>query len=698
MGTDLHLILGLAVTTAASAARIPPIPDAAPSADGGRAQCSLTPPATADVVLSSPSSASSSNPHPFKHTRHVLPPPPPPPSPLLLDPLPTSSQNLSAPSSASDSASSPLSSGRQRIPKAMVVVARAVVPPDYGSAATTTSTLPEHLQGLLPEHCPTVTAAKRAIRRRLVLRMPRLVTHGSVASGTDGVIGSPPHPAGVVASTTDSVTPGEVLQLLARRGTGLMGWVGPAAMRPVPAAAATASAAAAVAATRGHTETNTNASSAAVTAAPVGASSTPCAAVLGNEDRTGCGPYAISLLQGLPVVYEDEHMAVVIKPPGIATQGSGSETVHGRLKYCLRPTTLVGALNRPQQVHRLDASTGGLLMVAKTHHALRVLTADLRHRRISKRYCALVNGELYGSGTINTPLSGKSCLTSFRVVRTALASATAMVPVTSFTTAAIANGALAVPPATGCSSASAAAVIASANTANSGRQQRTLSKVLLWPHTGRTHQLRKHMAYLGTPILGDPRYRGVMRNVAQDQCLAAADSAAADTSGVAGSTCRSAAATASASLGNEVAGLGDSTSEGELELKGIGADEMGDGELLVKVSAAEGRPHHALVNAEMGRSYLHAEAGNEDCEVYRPPADVGWVLAVTAAAAAEVERSGGSSSDFGVLADGFPVSLCLWAVGLRFHHPGSGRNIEVDISEWADVVYEEIFRRDTAVA
>ncbi|GIL53564.1 hypothetical protein Vafri_9142 [Volvox africanus] len=677
MGTDLHLFLGLAVTTAASGARLPSIPAPAPTGAGGKGQCSPTPPSTADAEPPSLSStASSSNPHSFNQNeaddtfRHdkarmthlpsaPRPLPLPPPPPLLLDPPSPSSQNLLAPSSASDLASSQPSSGRQRIPQAMVVLARAVVPPDYGPATTTTTTtLPEHLHRLLPEHCPTVTAAKRAIRRRLVLRIPRLATHGSVASGTDAVTGGPPHPAGVVASTRDTVTPGEVLQLLARRGTGIMGWVGPAAMRSVPTAAAAAAA-------RGHNETNTN---------------------------------------GLPVAYEDEHMAVVIKPPGIETQGSGSETVHGRLKYCLRPTTLVGALNRPQQVHRLDASTGGLLMVAKTHHALRALTADLHHRRMSKRYCALVKGELNGSGTINTPLSGKPCLTSFRVLPTASASATAMVPVTSLATAAIDKGALAVPPATGCSSASAAAVVTAANTANGGRQQRMLSKVLLWPHTGRTHQLRKHMAYLGTPILGDPRYRGLARKVAGDRCLAAAGSAAAaaaaDTSGVAGSTCHSAAATASASFGKEIAGVGDSSFERELVLRGTGADDMSDEELAVKVlSAAERRPEHALTSAEMGRSYLHAEAGNEDCEVYRPPADVGWVLAVTAAAAAaEVEGSGGSSCDVDVLGDGLPVSLCLWAVGLRFRHPDSGKNIEVDISEWADVVYEEIFRRDTAAA
>ncbi|GIL84907.1 hypothetical protein Vretimale_9737 [Volvox reticuliferus] len=595
----------------------------------------------------------------------------------------------------------------------MVVVAQAVVPHDYGSnsnsgnAATTVPTsitnaaqLPEFLQRLLPEHCPTATAAKRAIRRRLILRIPGFATHGSVASANDGMSGIPPHPAGVVATMTDAVTPGEVLQLLARRGTGIMGWVGVGAMRPAAAAAA------ADAAARGNTEINTNMTSAAVVAAPARAACTG-AVIIEGDDQTGRGT-GISWLQGLPVAYEDEHMAVVIKPPGIETQGPGSETVHGRLKYCLRPTTLVGALNRPQQVHRLDASTGGLLLVAKTHHALRVLAADLRQRRMIKRYCALIKGELSGSGTINKPLSGKPCSTSFRVVRTAEASATAMVPMTYCTTAAIANGALATPPATGCNDAAAVVVAAAAaSIANGRRQHRTLSKVLLWPHTGRTHQLRKHMAYLGTPILGDPRYRTVARSIVPDRCAAAADlaAAAADDSGIAGGICCSAAAVVSSTFLREEEISRNLEPEGEFGLSGAQGG-MKDEEPVVNVSAAAGRPEGAPINAEISRSCLHTEheAGKEVCEVHRPPANVGWVLAVAAAAAAaaaaaEMEGSGSSSScDVDVLADGSPVSLCLWAVGLRFRHPDSGRNVEVDISEWADVVYEEILRRDTAIA
>ncbi|GIL84908.1 hypothetical protein Vretifemale_13489, partial [Volvox reticuliferus] len=266
------------------------------------------------------------------------PPPPPPPPPLLsppplLDTQPPSPQAcLPAPHSPPHSPphSNPLQpfSVRQRIPQAMVVVAQAVVPHDYGSnsnsgnAATTVPTsitnaaqLPEFLQRLLPEHCPTATAAKRAIRRRLILRIPGFATHGSVASANDGMSGIPPHPAGVVATMTDAVTPGEVLQLLARRGTGIMGWVGVGAMRPAAAAAA------ADAAARGNTEINTNMTSAAVVAAPARAACTG-AVIIEGDDQTGRGT-GISWLQGLPVAYEDEHMAVVIKPPGIETQGPG---------------------------------------------------------------------------------------------------------------------------------------------------------------------------------------------------------------------------------------------------------------------------------------------------------------------------------------------------------------------------------------
>ncbi|GLC34273.1 hypothetical protein PLESTM_000176900 [Pleodorina starrii] len=548
------------------------------------------------------------------------------------------------------------------IPQAMVVVAQVTVPPECGPAAP----LPELLKRLVPEHCPSVTAAKRTLRRRLVLRIPPPPTRGSetpaagatahlddippstaagpfsedAASAADGAseaaasggsaVGSPPHPSGEVLSTTDYCRPGDVLQLLARRGTGIMGWVG--------AAVATAK----DNYNRGGGGGGMNADAAA---------------------GSGSGAAAAASLQGLPVAYEDEHLAVVIKPPGIGTQGSGPGTVQGRLKYCLQPTELVGALNRPQQVHRLDAPTGGLLLVAKTHVALRGLAADLHHRRMTKRYCALVKGERSGSGTIDMPLSGKPCVTSYTVVHTS-----------------------AVPPLAPPPDATTAGPAAQETAGDCGRLQRTaLTKISLWPHTGRTHQLRKHMTYTGTPILGDLRYRGA-RDSADPRVTCASNTAGSEGAGGDGGSDRRVSASgddAAAGSGNE----SDASVSGEElwpEVKGEGP--TGDGARAGATAVGAG-------TGDASSSKCGGEDGDADREVHRPPADTDWALAVAAAAAAAAPARGGGGD---YLADGSPVSLCLWAVGLSFRHPVTGRRLEVDIADWAEAVYDNILQRDAA--
>jgi hypothetical protein len=118
-----------------------------------------------------------------------------------------------------------------------------------------------------------------------------------------------------------------------------------------------------------------------------------------------------------------------------------------------------GVLYRPQEIHRLDAETGGLLVCAKTAPALRVLSAAFRQRAVKKRYRALVRGALDGCGRVTLELGGKACWTEFRAV----------------------------------------AVHASALCGS-------VTTVDLWPHTGRLHQLRRHMALIGHPILGDVKY------------------------------------------------------------------------------------------------------------------------------------------------------------------------------------------------
>ena len=196
-------------------------------------------------------------------------------------------------------------------------------------------------------------------------------------------------------------------------------------------------------------------------------------------------PYPASLPE-LAVAYEDDHCAVVVKPERIATVGGSKKfewTAERMAPYFTRPCVdTPGALARPRPVHRLDQSTGGLLLIAKTRLAAAELGRAFEDRQPRKRYRAVLGGRLGGVfptkgddddddkvshpetahplGVIDTPLSGKPCTTEWRVVRDAQCDTHARVTL-----------------------------------------------VDMWPKTGRTHQLRRHAAEtLRAPILGDERY------------------------------------------------------------------------------------------------------------------------------------------------------------------------------------------------
>ncbi|CAM9462996.1 unnamed protein product [Ectocarpus sp. 6 AP-2014] len=172
----------------------------------------------------------------------------------------------------------------------------------------------------------------------------------------------------------------------------------------------------------------------------------------------------------LPILWEDDFIAVIIKPAGVAVHGGtgeddpgpgGRRSVRQALPYMLTPTKSEDRpLHRPLHCHRLDKATGGLLICAKTRPALSAVGDAFEQRLVSKRYVALVAGELEGSGAIVTPLDGKACLTNYRVRGP---------PVRSLKTSVI-------------------------------------TTVDLWPVTGRLHQLRRHLLSIGCPILGDRRY------------------------------------------------------------------------------------------------------------------------------------------------------------------------------------------------
>eukprot|EP00873_Tetraselmis_striata_P037104 jgi/Tetstr1/457368/TSEL_043971.t1 len=170
----------------------------------------------------------------------------------------------------------------------------------------------------------------------------------------------------------------------------------------------------------------------------------------------------------LTVLRETDTWAAVLKPAGVPTvvpTDPAGWTAERLLPYYLSATSVPGALWRPRTVHRLDSPTAGVLCCAKSREALRQLSAAFSGRRAHKRYRALLVGRLEGRGVVETPLKSLD------------------------------NGHM----------QEAETEYAAVAHTESGRWG-CLTTVDLWPHTGRTHQLRRHMAGLGHPILGDKKY------------------------------------------------------------------------------------------------------------------------------------------------------------------------------------------------
>ena len=174
----------------------------------------------------------------------------------------------------------------------------------------------------------------------------------------------------------------------------------------------------------------------------------------------------------IEVVYEDKHLMVINKPSGLVVHpgnGNYDNTLVNGLMYYTNNLSDIGEKERPGIVHRLDKDTSGLMLVAKDNLTHELLADDFKKHSIHREYIALVDGVIeVNKGTIDAPIKrdkdnflkmkvasgGKRAITHFIVLKR--------------------------------------------------YKHNTLLRLNL--ETGRTHQIRVHLAYIGYPIYNDPIY------------------------------------------------------------------------------------------------------------------------------------------------------------------------------------------------
>ena len=181
----------------------------------------------------------------------------------------------------------------------------------------------------------------------------------------------------------------------------------------------------------------------------------------------------------LDIVYEDDWLLVVNKPRGMVVHPAAGNIdgtlVSALLAHCGDSLSGINGVVRPGIVHRIDKDTSGLLIVAKTDEAHKILAAQIAEHSFSREYEAVVIGHLpQQSGEVTLPI-GRSRTDRKKMAATAYNSKPAL---TKYRVLAEYPG---------------------------------YSHVRLKLETGRTHQIRVHMAALGHPVAGDPLYGGLQK-------------------------------------------------------------------------------------------------------------------------------------------------------------------------------------------
>lgn len=160
----------------------------------------------------------------------------------------------------------------------------------------------------------------------------------------------------------------------------------------------------------------------------------------------------------LDVIFEDDYLAVINKPAGIPTSGNYFRTIENALPFNLKESNAKDALPTPLPVHRLDNPTSGLLLIAKSKFAQVQLNRFFEEKRIKKSYHALVSGIIPISVTLDKPIEDKNAETSIEILE------------------------------------------------HFQLKNENFSLVRAFPKTGRTHQIRIHLAEIANPIVGDKFY------------------------------------------------------------------------------------------------------------------------------------------------------------------------------------------------